>query len=338
MEEIKKRSDAIDIIKGLSILTLFFLHFENGWMDGDINYFIVRSPAFYIVVGWLWGMSSNRRTINEHWEKRKKGLVTPYIYFSLIFIMLDLILVTINAIDPFILYRDIYKTLCFRGIGTLWFLPALLGGEMLLLSTRNKSWFLKIVSYLLCFSVIYIYYYWKFHTNYSSESVKDIINAPFQVLDATSYAFIYISIAYYFSRHRGNKIFNETKNTLFLIGLIFIAIGFYIFNFINIKGIIQIIMLIIGGSITGFGALLFFRAIEGFKLLLKPLVYFGKNSLIVMTMHWFLLQIALCIDYNIFHNEVFTGFRTVIYFLISLFVLIGIIELINKKFKFIIGK
>ena len=62
---VKKRSDAIDMVKGLSIMTLFYLHFEGGWMNTDLNYFIVRSPAFYIVVGWLWGMSSNRRTLKE---------------------------------------------------------------------------------------------------------------------------------------------------------------------------------------------------------------------------------------------------------------------------------
>ena len=53
----QKRSLSIDMVKGLSIMTLFFLHFENGWMNSDYNFFIVRSPAFYIVVGWLWGMS-----------------------------------------------------------------------------------------------------------------------------------------------------------------------------------------------------------------------------------------------------------------------------------------
>ena len=48
---LKERSNAIDMIKGLSIMTLFYLHFENGWMNTDYNFFLVRSQAFYIVVG-----------------------------------------------------------------------------------------------------------------------------------------------------------------------------------------------------------------------------------------------------------------------------------------------
>lgn len=69
---IKRRSEAIDMIKGLSIMTLFYLHFENGWMDSTYNFFLVRSPVFYMVVGWLWGMSSNRRTVQQHWKRGYK--------------------------------------------------------------------------------------------------------------------------------------------------------------------------------------------------------------------------------------------------------------------------
>lgn len=54
---VKKRSDAIDMVKGLSIMTLFYLHFEEGWMNTDLNYFIVRSPAFYIVCRLPYGTS-----------------------------------------------------------------------------------------------------------------------------------------------------------------------------------------------------------------------------------------------------------------------------------------
>ena len=59
--DLKRRSLSIDMVKGLSIMTLFYLHFENGWINPEYNFFIVRSPAFYIVVGWLWGMSTEKK-------------------------------------------------------------------------------------------------------------------------------------------------------------------------------------------------------------------------------------------------------------------------------------
>ena len=140
------------MVKGLSIMTLFFLHFENGWQTTDYNFFIVRSPAFYIIVGWLWGLSKNRRSVREHWEKRLQGLVKPYFYFSLIFIAFDLIMVICQQFEQFVLYRDIYKTICLKGIGTLWFLPALLGGEIMFLYLRTKkiSRLLQTGDFLFC--------------------------------------------------------------------------------------------------------------------------------------------------------------------------------------------
>lgn len=333
----KKRSDAIDMVKGLSIMTLFFLHFENGWMHPQYNYFIVRSPAFYMVVGWLWGMSSNRKTIKSHWEKRKQGLVKPYLWFSLIFLVLDVLLLAISYIPSFVLFRDIYKTLCLRGIGTLWFLPALLGGEMLFIATRDRSWWLKVGLYVVCLSVISYYAIWHNNAGYSIPHLKEIIDAPFHVLMDVCNAFIYISIAFYLSVHYGKQLFNANKILLFTIGIVACCMGFYLFNMDRLfpEGFIKFIVY---NVIVGIGALLLFRSIESFKFLSTPLVYFGKNSLIVMTMHWALYQIALAVDSHVFHHTEYGGFYTVIYFFVALVLLVGIIELINRKFRFILGK
>ena len=319
-------------------MTLFYLHLENGWMDTSLNFLIVRSPAFYVVVGWLWGMSSKRRTIKEHWLKRKESLVIPYLWFSLIFIVLDLIFLSCNVIPVQILLRDIYKTLCLKGIGTLWFLPALLGGEVLFLFVRDKSWRLKLFVYISCFSIICYYTYWYNHAEYAFQNLKDIINAPFHVLMDVSNAFIYISTAFYFSARYGKRLFDGNKLNLFVIGVIAYGASFYLFNFTSFQFVVGQLVLIVGSFIIGVGVLLFFRSIETFQLIAQPLVYFGKNSLIVMTMHWALFLIAMVFDRSVFHYNEYSGFRTVIYFLISLVLMIGIIELINRKFQFIIGK
>lgn len=319
-------------------MTLFFLHFENGWMHTHYNFFLVRSPAFYMVVGWLWGMSSNRRSVKEHLQKRKNELVIPYLWFSLFFILLDLIFLLCNAITIHTVYRDIYKTLCLRGIGTLWFLPALLGGEILFLSTRDKSGFVKILIYTLCFGIITYYSFWHGHTDYSSLNLKDILNAPFRVIVDVSKAFIFISIAFYFSFRFGKQLFNMHKSKLFISGITAYIIAFCLANFISVPDIANTLVLIIGNGICSLGMLLFFHSIETVKPLSKPFVYFGKNSLIIMVMHWALFQIALIVDKSIAHHTEYGGFYTVIYFLISLVLLFGIIKLINEKLSFLIGK
>lgn len=337
---VKKRSQSIDMVKGLSIMTLFFLHFENGWMDLDYNIFLVRSPAFYMVVGWLWGMSSNRRTVKEHWNKRLKGLVVPYLWLSLIFLVFDIIMVLIHQFEPFVLWRDIYKTLCLRGIGTLWFLPALLGGEILFLYLRDRSWTIKGLMYLCCFAIIAAYGWWKDNIFYDTYHLKEIIDAPFRVIKDMSDAFIYISIAYYTSLNCGKAVFNAPKSKLFIGGITLLTISFIIMNFgiYPIFGVANL-MFMIGNLCAGYGILFFFKSIEELKIIEGPLSYCGRNSLIIMAFHFcLLLPIAIAVDKSIFHHQEYYGNQTIIYFLVAVILQVGIIELINRKFKFIIGK
>lgn len=341
MEEVvKKRSQSIDMVKGLSIMTLFYLHFENGWMDIDYNIFLVRSPAFYMVVGWLWGMSSNRRTVKEHWAKRLKGLVIPYLWFSLIFLVFDVIMVLLHQFDAFIIWRDLYKTLCLRGIGTLWFLPALLGGEMLFLFLRDRSWTLKGCVYILCFMLIVAYDYWHANILYITPHLKEIMDAPFRVVNDVSSAFIYISVAYYTSLNWGKRIFHGDNRKLLISGVFFLALSFFIMNFAiwPMVGVSEL-MFIIGNICTGYGILFFFKSIENIRFIEKPLSYCGRNSLTIMAFHFcLLLPVALAVDKSVFHHSEYYGNRTVVYFLIAVVLQMGIIELVNRRFKFIIGK
>lgn len=340
IERIKKRSDAIDMVKGLSIMTLFFLHLENGALNLEYNIFLVRSPAFYIVVGWLWGVSSNRRTVKQHWQKRLQGLVKPYIYFSLIFLLFDLITILLELREPLILYRDIYKTLCLRGIGTLWFLPALLGGEIIFLYLRTKSIYVK-----LSFSTLILLI-----ANTLSDGVdicekyNEILNAPIRVIKDICFAYIFISIAYFISRRWGKRILSIHKFNLFVTGLLLLATSFYYVNFhehfyifciINKMGIEYYFF----SLLAGFGILLLFTAIEGFYPLSKPLVYCGRNSLTIMAIHYSILyETAMIVDKYLFGYEQYYGKRTIIYFLIAVILQICFNEFINKKTPFIIGK
>ena len=341
--DLKRRSLSIDMVKGLSIMTLFYLHFENGWINPEYNFFIVRSPAFYIVVGWLWGISSNKKTIKGHWEKRKNGLIKPYLLLSLIFIAFDAIMVMLQFMDAQTLERDIFKTVSLRGIGTLWFLPALLGGEMLFIYLNNKNKYIKIPVYILCFAFIVVFNKYipdifphnrilQFITFSQSRVIKDVCDT-----------FIYITIAYHISRAYGKKIFYSRKIYQFFIGITLLFLAFCLFNFPNEKYIqstsINILFFMIANCCSSFGILLFFKSVEQYKFLSIPLSYCGKNSLIIMAFHFCLLfQLTLIIDKEILGYIDYCGDRTIIYFIIALMLQIAIIEIINKKFRFVIGK
>ena len=319
-------------------MTLFYLHFEQGCFDYKYNYFLIRSPAFYMVVGWLWGMSSNKRTVKMHWEKRKNGLVKPYIYFSILFILLDIILVFLKLDPPFILWRDIYKTLCLRGIGTLWFLPALLGGEMLFLVTRDKNIYIKIFLYIACF---FLAANFDWGGNHFIAPNNAVLNAPIRVLVDISYCFVFLSLTYYISEKWGKDILKRNKWTIFLVGAILMIVAFFIANFILPQRAYpySYLTFVIYNILSGFSILFIFTAIENFKPISTPLSYCGRNSLIIMTMHYcFLLELFRLFDKHVMMHEIYSGRRTIVYFGIALLLQVLIIEIINKKFRFLIGK
>lgn len=332
-EKAKKRYDSIDMIKGLSILTLFFLHFENGVLNTD--FLIVRSQAFYLVVGWLWGMSANKRTAKQHWGKRLHGLVIPYLWFSLIFLTLDIIFILLDLYSTDILLRDIYKTICLRGIGTLWFLPALLLGEFIFIFARdNKA--IRIVLLTLSIAIMYLYGY--LPRLFESTTIYKLVDAPTQVVVRSFSAFFYITIAYYTSSNIGTKVLKSKKWQLFLIGLILLFIGYWVSSKLNLAPLYGTILFILRNVLSGFGVFFIFHSIQHCKPLASPLVYFGKNSLIVMSMHWLLFLIFIEINKHLLGYNSYSGVQTIIYFIISLFLMAGIIELINRKLKFLIGK
>lgn len=334
--EKNKRSLSIDMVKGLSIMTLFFLHFENGVMNTEYNFFVVRSQAFFLVIGWLWGMSSNKRTVKGHWDKRKRGLVRPYIILSLIFITFDLIMVAANLMETQILYRDIYKAATLKGIGTLWFLPALLGGEMLFLHFRDKKKIVRFFIFILSILAITTY------SNYShKEQPIKMVEWFLTTIKAGLEAFIYIYIAYYISKKYGRTIFNNwSRARLLATGVFLLILSFVLHNgLIGYHGPWEQVIFILANVCAGIGILLFFRSIESFKPVSIPMSYFGKNSLIIMAFHFCLLfQLTIVFDKHIMKNEVYEGDITIIYFFIALIIQILIIEVINKRFKFIIGK
>ena len=123
-----KRLDYIDATKGVAILCITFLHFEQGVIPGWLNVWIgmFMISAFYVTSGWVSGVNDKPITAKELLKKRLRQLGVPYLWFSLLIIIFDILWVALGLMESGILLRDIYKTVVLRGIGTLWFLPVLL--------------------------------------------------------------------------------------------------------------------------------------------------------------------------------------------------------------------
>ncbi len=336
IEREKKRQNYVDILKGISIITLIFLHFENG-INYNYNYFIIRSPIFYFVIGWLWGLSNKERNISDHLRHRKKTLIYPYLWFSLIIIIFDLLLVIVGLREPSLVYRDTFKFLCLRGIGTLWFLPALLGGEILFIYSKKNI--LRLISILCCSYICILLYLNNIENLPFNETLNNIIAAPIRFIKDVFTAFMYIFISYYASKKLGANILKSSKISKLAFGTLMLAFLFFTQNILYIHIPKYFFALNFITNCIGYIGLVCIVTLFENSFLLRPITYCGRNSLILMATHFsIILELFYIFDNKIMGYQDFLGYRTIIYFIITMMLEYLIIQYINTKAKFLIGK
>ena len=82
----KQRFEYIDCVKGVAILCITFLHFENGvipqWLNTWIGMFMIT--AFYVTSGWVFGLKSKLESPGVLFKKRLRQLGIPYFWFAVL--------------------------------------------------------------------------------------------------------------------------------------------------------------------------------------------------------------------------------------------------------------
>lgn len=334
-----KRLDYIDATKGVAILCITFLHFEQGvipdWLNVWIGMFMIS--AFYVTSGWITGISNKPITAKELFKKRIKQLGVPYLWFSLLIIVFDIIWVTFGFMDMNILLRDVYKTITLRGIGTLWFLPVLLIGEYiftLIKNSRNK-WTWAVIGLATTLLVNYLYNnYWLPIRDYSE--LYKILDAPMQPIVRGLYAWPIIAIGYLLGRKWGNQIVTESRTKLLLISATLFTISFILVICPPIS--IYYVNGILSNTLPAIAFMCLF-AVFTKGIITKFVTYWGLNSLILMCTHYSItMEIIKTFDRTLLHNPTFEGLRTIIYFVICVILTYPLVRLFNGKLKFMLGR
>jgi fucose 4-O-acetylase-like acetyltransferase len=331
-----QRLEYIDSLKGTAILCITFLHFEYGvipnWLNAWIGNFMIT--AFYFSSGWLMGMRDRTPSPKELIKKRLHSLGIPYLYFSLIIFIFDIIWYMCGNYDFQYLLTDIYKTITLRGIGTLWFLPALFFGELIFIWLRKKNNIWTLLCVIL--TLLYLNYYGNLSYEYRELTiVNKIIDAPFRtirnVLGAWPVVFMGFHIAKWYNFHLAH----EKRSVIMYWGMILIILsvyinGFYLFGFGVLNSFIRT-------SVAPFGITLLFIII-GPKVFLKPVIYWGKNSLILMVVHYSITLVIckyICANWL---NHPFIGWITIGFFFVSVLLNYPIAEIVNSKFPGLLGR
>lgn len=331
-----KRNHAVDVYRGISIIAIVLLHFESGIFSSMLNIFIgsFMINAFYFTSGWICGSSEKTISTKELIKKRLITLGRPYLYFSLIILCFDLLLLLLGYYDFTFLGRELYKTLTLRGIGTLWFLPALFFSEIIFNYLKNKGVKFIILSIIIAIFYKYIYSQWSLEYRDISNLMK-IIDAPFRTIFNIANGLIVYTLGYYLSILGKRINLKDFHRFILMVCLL----GTYIFILHNNIFQIPVLKIAINASLLlGMFILSYFLSKS---ILNRFFVFFGTNSLIVMVTHYSFIQVI----FEILHKEVFnyatfSGIYTIMYFLITLALEYPLIVFMNNnsKARYVLGK
>ncbi len=325
------REKYIDIVKGIAIWGIVLSHYEENVLSNGLRMFIgaFMVMAFYISSGWLSSMKTEPVDTKQLFRKRWKQLMVPYLYWSAIILVFDFILLCFGYYDFLYIGKEIYKTIMLRGIGTLWFLPALFVGELMWNYFKDKKYKMIII---LLISIIYIELYNIVFSNWSKELISQIINVPFRSIYNILIAFIGVVCGYYSFRFLGDA---RNPKISFLIGLLLCILGYYSLFFIN--STLHTLRLICTSVAISIGLFLVFKLLPSVRLLYF-FEYWGKNSLNLMVTHYSIVLVLFRIVVeNCIHAE-FIGSITIIAFLLSIPIQWALIPLVSKYAKFTLGK
>lgn len=179
----KRRIDYLDIAKGIGILLMIFGHIDRG---GIIQTWIYsfHMPLFFIVSGILFcKKNKNSITLKEDIIKKIKGLIYPYIVFSLVTIVyifvIDL-LISQNILHAFIQLKEgVIETILFFGYGNLWFIPCFFLSNIIFMaiSRLRKYWILlfELIVFFIVFMVSINYPNGNTQFSFFTLSIKSLI-------------------------------------------------------------------------------------------------------------------------------------------------------------------
>lgn len=327
----------IDAVKGVAILCITLLHFEDGiiprWLNNWIGSFMVA--AFYFTSGWVTSAKVNILQPRALFQKRIRQLGIPYLWFSLAILLFDLIWCLAGFSEYKVLARDLYKTLVLRGIGTLWFLPVLLFSEWLFswVFTRKNPWIWAFG--LLAISLAVSHLYFKYLPMRERCDWYKILEAPLRPVVYSLKAWPVIALGYWGGKYLAPGLSLLKKYTVLTGSLLLLAVSLllavypvdgwflteWLSNTLPVLGFIGIFAVLSGNMISGFFS------------------YWGRHSLILMCLHFSILQeICKAIHLRIWHQQAFTGIITLLYFVLALMATWLLIPLFKTKLRFMIGK
>ena len=285
----KKRYAWVDFLRGFSIIAIVFCHtvkssfkFVPGLQEW-LTMFMINIFFF------LSGMLADEKEYSPYQiiKKRMHSLIIPYILYSIVIISFQVIQYMIKELELTTLITGIYKTVVLSGIGTLWFIPVLLGANILYHCFFVSHNLKKRIIYFagLFVSLLYTIMYQKIR---SEHMLFQALNAPLITCSKT-----FLSSVFFVMGHGLKKMISiikvdwKTITAVALSVIVSILLGSQINGYdLNRLVLPNIFIYIVVSSICVIGIVLFGRIMYMLGLRVKVVEWYGRNSLPIMCTHY----------------------------------------------------
>lgn len=326
MHENLSRSRDLDVAKGLGILLVVVGHGYSHSTNIEVLIYGFHMPFFFIVSGMIYGQKQEQFRFD--FCKKIRTLIIPYLFFEFMW-WLCIALMNVKNTD-WDGTEIAIKAVFFRGNIATWYLPCLFLTELIfwmVLHTGKFKYFVIAVLYVL------------------GVALPGQLNESWLTILRPLVGVGFFALGYY-----GYKVFQIKCNGFINLGLtilyILIAIHnglilFYVREFHNI-------FLFVISSVIGTYLVLRFSAnitemanrYNCCNILFSRLCYWGENSLAIMCIHMFVIEILRALDYRLFNSFLPVLGESEGIFLGCVIMLCCemIIPVLNKYFSFCIGK
>ncbi len=354
----KERIAYVDAAKGLSILMIALGHITKFGNPVDLWMASFKVSIFYIISGFLmsYSGSAKNRSFGEFTRKILKSLVLPYITFSIIGTLFKTACIYLKhkpADKVFETFLDyFYDSIFLKGVNSMWFIPTLFIGELVFFWLLRSPKVIKAVYAVAGLFAIKLSYIinslfqaggiFEMQPGDAYDNIVKLSNAVCKGLSAAWFLGAGYIIYIFYNRLKSPGIKLSTGILLSFINLVLSQINTGV-DFNQMKEGTHPYMFYICGIIGSVGAILILDFITTY-IKLNFLDYWGRNSLIVMCTHTVLGMRTVA-----YEGWKKVGFipktgnmeyvcECLVVLAILLLIEYSIVEIINSKFPFLIGK
>ncbi|MCM1337460.1 MAG: acyltransferase [Candidatus Amulumruptor caecigallinarius] len=286
-----KRARYLDITKGLAIICIVLLHFGTGLIPGLINVYIgtFMITTFYVTAGWVDSMKPRQPSFRARIKRLWHQLGVPYVVWTIIILAFDVMFWAIGHYDSYIIMRDIFKSLCLRGIGTLWFLPALFGGQILWWWIRgSRRWWVVGLSLVLLYYVIIVDAKLINHiTSGMDAEARHMMHTANSLIGSVINAYVGLVCGFAYGRMSSMwKLPNRSRWLLIVLGLLGLWLGWFFTFLLPFNA--GFLWNWLAPNVIPAGFIVLFMTLETSPVL-RLLDYWGRNSMALMVTHYSIL-------------------------------------------------